>query len=236
MLAAVCSSEQSVEEGRGLRREKPPTWLGEWRRTDDVDPHEILGRVAQGRDPHLVKLRNREMAASAFSFLRGAAPVMSADLTGSLSESSGIELDVCGDAHLANFGVYYSPERTLVFDVNDFDEARSGPWEWDVCRLATSVVVAGREFLSASSRDLSNVAQGAVGAYADTLGRLANLPLIERCYTATRISAANGRNGGDSTTRIRRNWAPLFGAVRIQTQRDTVERFIADHGKGASFV
>jgi hypothetical protein len=124
-------SAEARHEGRALRREKPPTWIADWRRPDDADPVAILKRVAEGRDQDLVKMRNKEMAASAFSFLRGAAAVMSADLAGSLTEVSGIELDICGDAHLANFGGFYSPERALVFDVNDFDEARVGPWEWD---------------------------------------------------------------------------------------------------------
>jgi uncharacterized protein (DUF2252 family) len=223
------------DHGRDLRREKPVTWLADWKRPDGVDAVAIVQRVAQGRDPHLVKLRNEEMSASAFSFLRGAAAVMSADLAPALSETSGIRLDICGDGHVANFGTYYSPERSLVFDVNDFDEARLGPWEWDLCRLAASVVVAGREFLRASGEDLSDIAGRVVRAYAKRIRRLSDTPLIERCYTLTRVGAAGG---GDRTSpvRVRKALQPLFGDVRIETQQDTVKRFIADGGRGASFV
>jgi uncharacterized protein (DUF2252 family) len=230
------SSTQAHDEGRALRREKPPTWIADWRRPDGVDPVAILRRVAEGRDPRLVKLRNKEMADSAFSFLRGAAAVMSADLAASLKQLSGIELDICGDAHLANFGAYYSPERALVFDVNDFDEARLGPWEWDICRLAASVAVAAGEYLSVSKEDLGDLVESAARAYADQLHSLAGLPLIERCYTITRIAAAPDRPPGNTQVRIRKDVQSLFGDVSFQTQRDAVDHFIADGGRGQSFA
>lgn len=236
MAAPISSSARALDVGRELRRDKPPTWLADWHRTDAVDPVAILGQVAQGRDPHLVKLRDREMAASAFSFLRGAAAVMGADLAGSLAHTSGIDLDICGDAHLANFGGYFSPERALVFDVNDFDEARPGPWEWDVCRLAASVVVAGREYLSSSKDELGVLAQHSVGAYVKTIGHLAGLPLIERCYAMTRVAPAPDRGGANPPVRVRKAWQPLFGNVQVQTQRETIKKLIDDGGRGAAFV
>lgn len=236
MAATIFSSARALDTGREVRRDKPPTWLADWHRTDGVDAVAILRQVAEGREPHLVKLRNREMADSEFAFLRGSAAVMSADLAGSLEHTSGIALDICGDAHLANFGGYFSPERTLVFDVNDFDEARQGPWEWDVCRLATSVVVAGREYLSLSKEELSDLAERSVTAYAKTIGDLAQLPLIERCYAITRLAPATDRSGAKPAVRIGKAWQPLFGDVEIQTQRETIEKLIADRGRGAAFV
>ncbi len=237
MAAPISSSARALDAGRESRRDKPPTWLADWHRTDAVDPVAILRQVAQGRDPHLVKLRNREMGKSSFSFLRGAAAVMSADLAGSLEHTSGIDLDICGDAHLANFGAYFSPERALVFDVNDFDEARQGPWEWDVCRLAASVVVSGREFLSSSKEERGDLAQHAVSAYVETIGQLAALPLIERCYAMTRVAPAPpDRAGANPPVRIRKAWQPLFGDVQIQTQRETIKKLIGDGGRGAAFV
>jgi uncharacterized protein (DUF2252 family) len=107
------------------------------------DPIEILIDQAQTRTPALVPIRHGRMMRSPFAFYRGAAAVMAADLAG--TEVSGVRAQLCGDAHLANFGVFAAPDRRLVFDVNDFDETHAGPWEWDVKRLAASVEVAGRD-------------------------------------------------------------------------------------------
>ena len=229
--AAVGSSD-----GRPQRHEKASAWLADWRRPDGVDPLDILERVAEGRDRKLVKLRNREMAASAFSFLRGAAAVMSADLGPSLSQSSGIQPGICGDAHLANFGTYYSPERTLVFDVNDFDEARLGPWEWDLVRLATSVVVAAREYLSASKDVLAGLAGQTVVAYAEAIAHAAEIAPIDRCYSLTRIADRPDQGAADAAVRVRKDMRPLFANVAFRTQRETLARFIVDGGRGEAFV
>src|SRR5215212_1582704 len=106
------------------------------------DPLALLEGQAQTRIPELVPIRHGRMASSAFAYYRGAALPMAADLA--RTPSSGIRVQACGDAHLLNFGVYRTPERSLVFDINDFDETLPGPWEWDVKRLAASLVVAGR--------------------------------------------------------------------------------------------
>jgi uncharacterized protein (DUF2252 family) len=97
----------------------------------------------EGRIQQLLPVKYGRMVASPFAFLRGSAAVMAGDLAG--TPNSGLEVVLCGDAHLANFGVFASPERRLVFDINDFDEAYPGPWEWDLKRLAASAVVAARE-------------------------------------------------------------------------------------------
>jgi uncharacterized protein (DUF2252 family) len=103
----------------------------------------LLEEQAGGRIPELVPIRHGRMLASPFTFFRGAALIMAADLAG--SPRSGIHVQLCGDAHLANFGAFGSPERKLLFDINDFDETLPGPWEWDVKRLAASIEVAGRD-------------------------------------------------------------------------------------------
>jgi uncharacterized protein (DUF2252 family) len=109
---------------------------------DRPDPVALLERQAATRVPDLVPVRYRRMLASPFSYFRGAALSMAADLAA--TPVSGLAVQACGDAHLSNFGVYASPERALVFDLNDFDETLPGPWEWDVKRLAASLEVAGR--------------------------------------------------------------------------------------------
>ena len=110
---------------------------------DRPDPVELLEGQATSRVGQLVPLRYGRMLVSPFTFYRGAAAVMAADLAG--TARSGFDVQLCGDAHLSNFGAYASPDRELVFDVNDFDETLPGPWEWDVMRLAASFSVAGRE-------------------------------------------------------------------------------------------
>jgi uncharacterized protein (DUF2252 family) len=110
---------------------------------DRTDPIEILMLQARTRTPELVPIRYGRMLRSPFAFFRGAAAIMAADLAG--TAVSGTRVQLCGDAHLANFGVFAAPDRRLVFDLNDFDETLPGPWEWDVKRLAASIEVAGRD-------------------------------------------------------------------------------------------
>src|SRR5689334_16725780 len=107
------------------------------------DPVDILEEQAVSRVQELVPLRYGRMLTSPFAFFRGAAAIMAADL--SATPRSGLQVQLCGDAHLSNFGGFASPERDLVFDINDFDETLPGPWEWDVKRLAASIEIAARE-------------------------------------------------------------------------------------------
>src|SRR5436190_18235336 len=108
-----------------------------------ADPIELLERQASTRVPELVPIRYGRMLVSPFTFYRGAARIMAHDLAG--TPRSGLNVQCCGDAHLSNFGVFASPERRLVFDINDFDETLPGPWEWDVKRLAVSMLIAARD-------------------------------------------------------------------------------------------
>ena len=107
------------------------------------DPVDQLEAQAKTRVPELVPIRYGRMLVSPFTFYRGAAKIMASDLAG--TPRSGLRVQCCGDAHLSNFGVFASPERRLVFDINDFDETLPGPWEWDVKRLAVSMLIAARD-------------------------------------------------------------------------------------------
>jgi Uncharacterized protein conserved in bacteria (DUF2252) len=130
--------------GKSCRTDAPRSSHAEWEpRPDRRDSISLLEEQAAERVPELVPIRYGRMSASPFGFFRGAAYVMASDLAG--SPQTGIRVQLCGDAHLANFGAFASPERQLLFDLNDFDETLPGPWEWDVKRLAASVAVAGRE-------------------------------------------------------------------------------------------
>jgi len=129
--------------GRELRTKVPRSSHAEWTpAADRPDPLSLLEEQNRSRLLHLVPLRYTRMAASPFTFLRGSAVVMAEDLAA--TPVSGVQVQICGDAHLNNFGIYATPERNQVFDVNDFDETLPGPWEWDIKRFAASIVAAGR--------------------------------------------------------------------------------------------
>lgn len=133
-----------VEKGEALRENTPREAHADWAPVPDrPDPVAILEAGNQGRQENLIPLRMGRMAASPFAFLRGAASVMACDLA--RTPISGLEVAIDGDAHINNFGLYGTPQRDVVIDINDFDEATLGPWEWDLKRLVASVNVAGRE-------------------------------------------------------------------------------------------
>jgi uncharacterized protein (DUF2252 family) len=130
-------------DGKERRREVPRSVHGEWEPPAGRDPVATLAAQDQSRVPELVPIRYGRMLSSAFAFYRGGAAVMAADLAA--GPDTGLRAQLCGDAHLSNFGVFSAPDRRLVFDCNDFDETLPGPFEWDVKRLAASIAIAGRE-------------------------------------------------------------------------------------------
>ena len=135
---------ERVTLGKAARAEVPRSSHGVYeppRRRSD--PIKLLEGQAKTRVPELVPVRYGRMLVSPFTFYRGAALIMASDLSN--TPNSGLKVQCCGDAHLSNFGVFASPERRLVFDVNDFDETLPGPWEWDVKRLAVSMLIAAQD-------------------------------------------------------------------------------------------
>jgi uncharacterized protein (DUF2252 family) len=130
------------ERGKAARAAVPRSSHAAWEAPTGRDPVAILEKQAPSRLPELVPIRYGRMAESPFAFYRGAAAVMAADLAG--TPATGIRVQLCGDAHLANFGGFASPARRMIFDINDFDETLPGPWEWDVKRLAASIAIAAR--------------------------------------------------------------------------------------------
>ncbi|MFC8721938.1 DUF2252 domain-containing protein [Kitasatospora sp. NPDC057198] len=172
--------DERVEAGRAARKRAPRSTAGHWRpAADRPDPLAVLRAQAESRLPDLVPIRNGRMAASPFAFLRGAAAVMAGDLA--TAPDSGLTVQLCGDAHLVNFGLFASPERALLFDLNDFDETLPGPFEWDVQRLAASLVVAAREN-GESPEEAHRVVLGAVRAYRERIRQLAGLGELQVWY------------------------------------------------------
>jgi hypothetical protein len=136
--------DQMLAAGRLLRDKTPRAEQGRWRRGETrADPIDILHASDEGRVPELLPIRYGRMLASPFAFFRGAAGVMAADLAG--QPTTGVRVQACGDCHLVNFGGFATPERNVLFDINDFDETLPAPWEWDVKRLVTSFVLAARD-------------------------------------------------------------------------------------------
>ena len=142
--ATYVTPDERAALGRGARKGSPRSRHGDWQPSSTrPDPVDLLEEQASTRVPELVPIRYGRMLVSPFAFFRGGAAIMAADLAG--TPDSGFRVQLCGDAHLSNFGIFGTPERKLVFDINDFDETLPGPWEWDVKRLAASLAVAARE-------------------------------------------------------------------------------------------
>ncbi|UGT43312.1 DUF2252 domain-containing protein [Nocardia yamanashiensis] len=163
----------SSELGKAARKRVARSALGAWSASKGrEDPVAVLERQALTRVPDLVRIRYARMAAGRFPFYRGAPAIMAADLAA--GPHTGLLVQLCGDAHLSNFGLFASPERALVFDLNDFDETLPGPFEWDVKRLAASVAVAARAN-GCDDTAAGSAATAAATAYREAMTRLAAL-------------------------------------------------------------
>ena len=197
--------EQRRGAGAALRRSVPRSSHGTWRPpANRADPVAVLEENNRPRLPDLVPVRYGRMLTSPFAFLRGSAVIMANDLAE--TPTTGLRVQACGDAHLGNFGVFGTPERNLVFDVNDFDETLPGPWEWDVKRLAVSVVLAARN-LRADKRQATMMAGAAVQAYRSRMRELAAMgPLdvwYDRVDVATVLAIAKQEQARDLRRQLR---------------------------------
>jgi uncharacterized protein (DUF2252 family) len=172
---------ERIAAGKALRSIASRASHANWKPAKDrVNPMDLLEESNRTRLPALVPLRCERMSISPFTFLRGSAIIMAADLA--RTPATGIKVQVCGDAHVGNFGIYATPERNQVFDMNDFDETLPGAWEWDVKRFATSVMVAGR-VNGFSDADCMQVAYSGVQSYHRHMWNLGGLRYIEAWYT-----------------------------------------------------
>ena len=171
---------QRKAKGRVARVENPRVALSVWQpATDRADPVALLTSQETTRVQELVPVRHARMAVSAFTFYRGAALVMAADLAS--QPRSGLDVQLCGDAHLSNFGLFAAPDRSVIFDVNDFDETNPGPFEWDVKRLATSFILAARDN-GLSGKVGRAAAETAAHSYRESMAAFAGKREIEIWY------------------------------------------------------
>ena len=173
--------------GQAARRQVQPDSLGTWRAAPDrPDPVALLVEQGTSRVPELVPVRYGRMAVSPFTFYRGAALPMASDLAA--GPSTGVRVQLCGDAHLSNFGLFASPERDELFDINDFDETLHGPFEWDLKRLAASLVVAGRS-RGFTAHDNRHAVHRAMRSYRERMTEYAAMRAIDVYYSSVAVSS-----------------------------------------------
>ena len=222
-------------DGRELRKTVKRNAAASWTPAPDrPDAVAVLAAQDIDRVPALVPLRHARMGVSPFTFYRGAAALMAADLAS--LPVTGLTVQLAGDAHLANFGVFASPDRSLVFDLNDFDETLRGPWEWDVHRLVTSVVIAGRS-RRFSARQTTEAALTAASSYRQAVASFAAMGPLDIFYARLdtadlRATVARRRTKAatdmDSQLAAARNRTSLQAASKLTEEIDGRLRFRAD--------
>ena len=194
------SADERRAEGKRLRDNVPREAHGGWKTPRDRrDPIDLLIESNQGRMPQLVPIRHGRMLESPFAFYRGSAALMASDLAH--TPNTGLRVQACGDAHLQNFGGFATPERNVIFDINDFDETLPAPWEWDLKRLAASVVVAGRH-LGLRESHSARAASATVRSYREHITDYSSMRALEVWYDRIDIDKLLAQ-APDETTRKR---------------------------------
>ncbi|WP_370673335.1 DUF2252 domain-containing protein [Streptomyces sp. DvalAA-14] len=214
------SPRERADRGRAARSRAPRSGHAAYEPAPGrFDPVALIERQSAGRVRELVPIRYARMIQSPFRFYRGAAGIMAADLAG--TPVSGLRAQLCGDAHMMNFRLLASPERHLVFDINDFDETLPGPWEWDVKRLAASLVIAGREN-GFSDRERAAVVQAAVRSYREQTRRFAGMRTLDVWYARQDADDLDALASGELTRGGRKRVA---GAIAKARTRDSLQAF-----------
>jgi uncharacterized protein (DUF2252 family) len=218
---ATLESSESAERGRAARKDVSRSDHGDWAPARDrPDPVALLDHQAATRVRELVPIRYGRMLGSPFSFYRGAAAVMASDL--SRTPDSGIVVQSCGDAHIANFGAFAAPDRRLIFSPNDFDETLPGPWEWDVKRMAASVEIAGRD-IGLLARRRQTIVTDCVREYREAMRGFARQSHLNVWYERLNASELVARFGG----RLGPKGRLLFSRPFVKARRKTSLRALA---------
>jgi uncharacterized protein (DUF2252 family) len=209
------------KRGKELRETVPRESHADWSPSEDrADPIGLLQGQDASRVQHLVPIKYGRMLESVLAFFRGSAALMAADLKS--SPTTGLQARLCGDAHLSNFGIYASPERRMIFDINDFDEAYPGPWEWDLKRLAASAVIAGRDN-GFKAKKCRKMAITTVDAYRDAMQRFSKLSTLDVWYfhvpTSTVLRAFE-----DASKQVRKSAKRMVEKASRKTQTRTLAK------------
>lgn len=174
------SAEERRAKGKALRDAVPRVSQAGWKaQKNRRDPVELLSESNAGRLENLIPIRFGRMSASPFAFYRGSAALMAADLA--TTPTSGLRVQACGDAHMMNFGAFATPERNVIFDINDLDETLPAPFEWDLKRLAASVVIAA-QYLRLPDSDAARVATDLVREYRERMANYASMRALDVWY------------------------------------------------------
>lgn len=219
----IATTYTSVEErramGKALRDKVPRVSHAGWKAPKDRrDPIELLLETNDGRMMDLIPIRFGRMAASPFAFYRGAAALMAADL--GTTPSSGIRVQACGDAHLMNFGGFATPERNVIFDINDLDETLPAPWEWDLKRLAASVVIAARH-LRLPDSDAARVATDVAREYRERMADYASMRALDVWYDKIDLQRYVDRSADpDLVLQVRKRMADRIEAEKRKSVPD----------------
>jgi hypothetical protein len=205
MESVVASTRvERRKQGKALRDMCPRTAQAEWKpRSKSQDIIKLLEESDADRIPGLIPVKYQRMSVSPFTFFRGTAIIQARDLAN--SRVSGITVQACGDCHLANFGGFASPERVLVFDINDFDETFPGPWEWDVKRLGASLILAARD-RSFSKSTADEVVRAAAASYRERMSQFAEMKVLDTWYAQVTFDAIQKhfRKDADLSARLAR--------------------------------
>jgi uncharacterized protein (DUF2252 family) len=208
------SVEERAALGKAARVKMPRSRHGDWEASQESGRAEkVLLEQAADRVEELVPIRHGRMLASPFAFFRGAAALMAADLAE--TPRSGLTVQLCGDAHLSNFGGFASPSRELVFDINDFDETARGPWEWDVKRLAASIAIAGRE-LGLAPAVRHDAVEAAMRSYREAMRRFATMRNLELWYARLDVARILSHVGDRVTAEERKAFERRVAGARAK--------------------
>ncbi|MCR8575185.1 DUF2252 domain-containing protein [Streptomyces sp. Isolate_219] len=219
-MATGPTAQERAEQGRALRSEVPRSRHAEFEPTASrTDPVDLIERQSAVRVPELVPIRYGRMLESPFRFYRGAAAIMAADLA--TTPSTGLRTQLCGDAHLLNFRLLASPERHLMFDINDFDETLPGPWEWDVKRLAASFAIAGRGN-GFSEPVRAGIVRAACASYRDRMRQYADQRTLEVWYAHADMADIQAEEAQELGSRGRAGLSRIIAEARTH---DTVQAF-----------
>ncbi len=230
--AAYESVEERRAQGKALRDVAPRPSHAGWKAPPDRrDPIEIVSENNKGRMPQLIPIRYGRMAASPFAFYRGSAAIMAADLA--TTPASGIRVQACGDAHLMNFGGFATPERNVIFDINDLDETLPAPWEWDIKRLAASVVIAAQH-LRLPDSDASRVVVDLVTEYRERMVDYASMRALDVWYDRIDLQRYEDRTADpDLLKEIRKRLAERIEAEKVKnTPEHLYPKLVAQQGEG----
>ena len=232
----VSSTKETIGRagGKALRKEVPRSTHGGWSAAADrPDPVDLITSQNESRIQFLVPIRHWRMAQTPFTFYRGAAKVMASDLA--TTPATGLNAQLCGDAHLSNFGAYGSAARELVFDVNDFDETLPGPWEWDLKRLAASFAIAARNN-NYKSRHEADLAARSVASYRSAMARFAGMHYLDVWYSHLRVEDIEAAFADQLTKKQRKSGTKWANKARSKNSVHALKKLAEETDDGYRIV